>query len=252
MNAILETIYPDKDVVARRRRTGLPPLSPRLDEFVAYLHEEMRACYLNGHDHAALVTACALIEAAIKDAIYFDQFIKDDCVFNPDSWDKIDELEFGNAINMAKGRRVVTKADWDRLEWIRQHIRNVYMHGQTPDWIKDKDEALVEGNLGTGEVRERTVAVRDNLAIQRIIRIAADRNICDTVVRLVDGLVRGLAGRAATALKEWKQKNPSKPTREQVDRVLENMQRQGLSSDLIVMNDVPIDLPPVGRDEGNQ
>jgi len=136
MNPILERIYPDKTVLARRQLRGLVPLIPCTDTFVAYLHEEMRQCYLNGHDHATLVTACALIDFAVKDAIEFEMFVKAECVFNADEWDKIDKLRFGDVINMAKRRGIVTKEEWKQLDWIREHIRNVYMHGQTPDWIK--------------------------------------------------------------------------------------------------------------------
>ncbi len=138
MNEILESIYPDKNVVARRRAMPFPPLLPRSDLFSAYLHEEMRQCYLNGNDHAALVTACALIDSTIKDAIEFERFVKADCVFNPDEWDRIDALEFGDAINMAKRRGIIRKDEWKKLEWLRKHIRNVYMHGQTPHWRQCK------------------------------------------------------------------------------------------------------------------
>jgi len=244
MNPILESLYPDKTVLARRRLVGLAQLVPCNDAFVAYLHEEMRQCYLNGHDHAALVTACALIDFAVKDAIEFGLFVKADCVFDAGEWDKIDQLRFGEVLKLAKSRGVITKAEWKQLDWLRQHIRNVYMHGQTPDWIKDKDDTIIEGDLATGEAKEQTVSVRDNIVLQRHIRIVADRNVCDEIVRLVDGFVRLLGTRAITALEEWKLKNPSKPTVAQVERVLENMQKQGLQADLIITSDFPVDMPP--------
>lgn len=243
MNEILEALYPDKAIFARRQATSLLSLSPRMDMFSAYLHEEMRQCYLNGHDHAALVTACALLDFAVKDAIHFNLFVEADCIFNPDEWDKIDALKFGEAANLAKTRGIVSKQEWKKLEWVREHIRNVYMHGQTPHWIKDKNDKIIEGNLETGEVREVTVSARENIVLQRNVRIVADRNVCDQVVRLVDWFVRTLNGRALRRLDEWKKANPSKPTYQQVDRILQSMREEGLNANLITTADYPDDMP---------
>ncbi|MFQ5473080.1 MAG: hypothetical protein ACE5FA_09375 [Dehalococcoidia bacterium] len=244
MNPILENIYPDKTVFERRQRIGLPQLTPAMDAFTAYLHEEMRACFLNGHDHAALVMACALMDFAVKNAIHFALFVKADCVFDPDTWDEIDKLEFAPAINRAKSAGVVTKDEWKELEWLRKHIRNIYMHGQTPPWLKDKDaEGIIQGNLETGEVMEQTVKLREDMTLQRYYRTGVDRNICDQVIRLVDGLVRKLVVRSKNALDGWKAKNPSKPTRHQVERILHNMEKQGLEADLIIASDIPADMP---------
>ncbi len=212
--------------------------------FSAYLHEEMRQCYLNGHDHAALVTACALLDFAVKDAIHFKLFVEADCVFNPDEWDKIDALKFGQAVNRAKRCGIVSKEEWKKLEWVRQHIRNVYMHGQTPNWIKDKQDTVIEGDLETGELREVTTSARENIVLQRNVRIVADRNICDDVVMLVDRLVRTLNTRSLRRLEEWKKVNVSKPTYEQVDRILQSMREKGLDADLITTRDYPDDIPP--------
>lgn len=242
MNPILEGIHPDNDVVARRQARGYPPLAVGSDPYTTYLHLEMWLCYLNGLDHAAVVTACALIDFAVKDAIHFDVYVKSDCNFKADEWDKIDGLDFGKTINMAKSRSIVTKDESKKLDWIRQHFRNVYLHGETPHWLKDKDADVSEGNLETGEVRDRTIPLRDNLAIQRQYRIAADRNACNVLVPLVNGFVRTLAKRSLDAIETWKAKNPSKPTRDQVDRVLDNMRKQGMKPDVIIMNELPADL----------
>ncbi len=208
----------------------------------------MRQCYLNGNDHAALVTACALLDSGVKDAIYFKVFVKANCVFDPGQWDTIDALEFGPAINLAKREGVVSKQEWKDLDWIRQHIRNVYMHGQTPEWIKDENETFVEGNLETGEAREVSVRVRDNIVLQRYIRICADRNICDRVVGLVDWFVRTLNQRAVEQLEEWKTANPFRPTEEQVKRAIRTMQGMGWDKGVIAMSELPDDVPaPPGQ-----
>lgn len=243
MNSILEQLHPDKGVVARRQQKGLPPLEASGDAFTAYLHEELRACFLNGHDYAAILTACAVVDAAIKGAIHFDAFVKADCQFDPAVWDRVDAMKFGNAINLAKKQGVISKEEWVVLEWLREHVRNVYLHGQTPHWIKDKEETIVRGDLTTGEVKEETVRVRENIVVQRMVRIVADRNICERVVLLADGCVRAVVARSKAKLEEWRGANPSKPTIAQVQNVLANMQRQGLQGDLLVTSDFPPEFP---------
>ena len=244
MNAILERVFSANHLVERRRRRGLPTqLVPCTDTFTAYLHEEMRQTYLNGHDHAAIVTACALIDFCVKDAIYFEQFVAQDCVFSPDEWDQIDRLEFGKAVNLAKTQGLVTKDEHKKLKWLRKHIRNVYMHGQTPPSLKQKDfDGLVEGNLETGEVTVNTVSLHDNIVMQRMMRLVMDRNTCEIVIPLVDRLVRSVSVRSQDILQDWKKRNPSKPTVKQVQRVLAAMQHAGLDADMIVTSDYPVDF----------
>jgi len=145
---------------------------------------------------------------------------------------------------MAKSRRVITKEEFEKLEWLRENVRNVYLHGQTPHWIKDKEDEIIEGDFETGEVKEITVKVRDNLVLQRHIRICADRNICEMVVALVDGFARVLTTRSIRKLETWKEKKGhAKPTREQVERTLRNMQEKGLEAELFITSDYPNDVP---------
>lgn len=148
---------------------------------------------------------------------------------------------------MAKRRGIVTKAEWKQLEWIRTEIRNVYIHGETPRWIKDKTVTFVKGDLDTGEAVEVTCRVRDDIVLQQQFRIVADRNVCNGVIRLVDKIVRKLVAGEVKVSEEWQRENGSKPTREQVDRVLDTIRQKGLNQgDLIVMNDYPDDTSSPG------
>jgi hypothetical protein len=251
MNPILESLYPDESVVARRRARGFPRLDPVPDQYTAYLHLEMWLCFLNGLDHAALVISCALVDFAVKNAVYYKAYVDAGCKFDPNQWDNVDGLEFGNVIGRAKTQGVVTKEQWQQLEWLREHVRNVYMHGATPEWLKDKAmSGVIVGNLDTGEVEERTVKLRENLSLQREARIRADRNACNEVIPIVDGLVRVLARGIVLRLEDWRTKNPSTAIKAQVDRILENMHKQGLEVDQIVMRDIPPDLVPPDKTNG--
>lgn len=244
MNAVMEQIYPDKGFLQRRKAREMPrQLFPCTEVFTAYLHEEMRQTYLNGHDYAAIAAACALIEFAIKDAIHFSMFVEAGCVFEASRWNEVDRLEFGKAINLAKTRGIVTKDEHKKLDWIREHIRNVYMHGETPPSLKEKDfDGLVEGNLSTGEVKKRTVKLRNNLTIQRFIRLIQDRNTCEMVIPVVDRLVRKLNNYCLELLKDWRAKHTTKPTVKEVDKIMQAMQKAGFDAGFIITGEFPDEL----------
>ena len=70
------------------------------------------------------------------------------------------------------------------------------------DWSKDKDDTIVKADRDTGEVKELTVNVREDIVLQRHARIGADRNVCATLVGLVDQLARTLTARSIEMLQE--------------------------------------------------
>ena len=243
INPIIESIHPDDDVVARRQHRGFPPLKPPLDHYTAYLHLEMWLSYLNGLDHAAVVAACALLESTLKSALYMLRHVEADLEFDRATWDSLDELEFGRAANMAKSKGLVTKEEWEQLEWFREHIRNDYMHGATPKWLKDKPaDDFVQGELESGKVKEAEGTLGDHFVPQRIARVAADRNACNEVVPAADRLVRVMSGNALAKLEQYKRDHPSSTTVKQVEQVLDSIQKQGMDVDTLIMSDVPKDL----------
>lgn len=203
----------------------------------------MWLCYLNGLDHAAVVTACALVELSVKSAVYTNSFVEADCTFDSAEWDRVESLQFFPLIAEAEKRGVITRDEWEQLDWLRKHIRNVYMHGAAPNWLKDQEaEGVVVGDLETGDVSEQNIKLRDDLTLQRQYRIAADRNACNEVIPLADHYARTLARRSLERLEAWKAANPSKPTIDQVQRVIANMQKQGLEADRPIIRDIPDEL----------
>lgn len=243
MNGVMERLYPDGDAVARRRAQPFPRLVPATDMFTAYLHEEMRQCYLNGHDHAALVSGCALVESAVKAAIYWDEYVKTGGVFDRAVWDKIDKREFGNAIGLAKRRGVVSKDLHKKLDWVRKHIRNVYMHGETPPWLKNEQlDDVVVANMKTGKARQEDVCLGDNFELQRVMRLKADRDTCQEVIPLIDRVVRTIVNGSVEKLQRWRDADPFKPSRRHVVQMLDAMKRMGADADTILMSEIPDDL----------
>lgn len=239
-NSIMEEIHPDDDVVAKRQANGYPPLKPMVDQFAMYLHLEMWMAYLNGLDHAAVVTACALVESTMKSGLFLLRFVESGCKFDRAMWDQIDALEFASAANMAKSCGLVTKDEWKQLEWMREHIRNDYMHGATPKWLKNiSADDFVVANLATGEVRDAAGTLGDHLPAQRIARIAADRNVCNQVVPMADSLVRLMSKRAVAQVEEFKAAHPSQHGPEDLTKVLDEMLRRGIDVGRIFVRDLP-------------
>jgi hypothetical protein len=244
LNPIMEDIHPDDDTVAQRQAKGYPPLKPVIDTYAQYLHLEMWMAYLCGLDHAAVVTACALVESTTKSGLYLLRFVDDGCKFNRGAWDQIDGLEFAASANIAKSRGLVTKDEWQHLEWIRDHIRNSYMHGATPKWLKDiPPEDFVVGKLETGEVREAEGTLGDHLPAQRIARVAADRNVCKRVIPLADSLVRRMNERAVAKIEEYRAAHPSSHGVDDLPPLLAEFKRKAIDVDRIVAGR-RLDEPP--------
>ncbi len=243
LNPIMENIHPDDDVVARRQAKGYPPLKPVIDQYCIYLHLEMWLCYLHGLDHAAVVTACALLESTMKAALYLLHHVNARLEFDRAEWDKIDQLEFGNAAGMAKARGLVSKEEWEQLDWFRKYIRTDYMHGATPKWLKEYSaDDFVKGDLNTGEVSDAEGTLGDHLVPQRIARLTADRDVCHQVVTGADRLVRVMSANSVAKVEQHKRDHPASTTVKKVEEVLENIQKQGMNVDTVILSDVPTDL----------
>lgn len=240
MNAVMESVYTDRSLLEQRQANPLSPLGTPLDPFSSYLHEEMRQCYHNGHDHAAIVTACAVLDSVLKDAIYFDEYIKADCRFARSTWDEIDGLEFGPLIHRARRNGVTDKKQHKALEWFRKNVRNVWMHGSTPPDLKDFVIVdVVQANLQTGRVRARAIKAGSNLPLQRMMRIVADRKWCAQVVPFADGMIRALTSACHGRLQEWSKRHPGKSSRKRLERVLKHVEQRGINPDFIMVRDTP-------------
>lgn len=135
MNFVMENtfkmFFPDASLLDERRKNPPPvlPMGPALDAYTAFLHEEMRQCYLQGLDHAAIVTACAVLEFTIKAAIFFEEDIKAGREFDQAKWDEIEGMEFSPLISRARSVGIITKDGHRVLDGFRKAVRNNYMHG---------------------------------------------------------------------------------------------------------------------------
>lgn len=249
MNFVMEKFskmfQPNVDVVGTRSKNPIPPLTmtKALDAYTAYLHEEMRQAYLQGLDHAAIVVACSLLEYAIKSSLYYEEFVKAGHKFSQGKWDEIEAKEFGEVINWAKRSGLISKEEHKRLESFRKAVRNFYMHGSTPDQVKRTVLPTYVGDLRSGDVQKDDIDVATNLPLQRIVRIAFDRQQCDSVVRFVDMAVRKVLDRKDARIAEAESTNKAdSPTDAQFKTIIDKLTKAGVHGMMAIGKELP-DIP---------
>jgi len=169
------------------QETAPPALSMFFDHFTAYMYEEMRQCYLNCLDHSAIIAGCVALEAVIKSTSYLKWFVengkqKHDSIL----WNRIDGMEFGGSINYACRIGLISKGLKKRLHSFRTHMRNKYLHGETPPGIKDaiwKNVGIL--NVRTHKTEIRDLELKEAIHLQRIARMINDCNLSPYVVTFV-------------------------------------------------------------------
>lgn len=247
MNPIMERFFGQRGVTSTQRQTlKYLPLPREADLFVQYLHVEMWFSFLNGHDHAAIVTGCALLEYAVKDAVFFEQYLKADKVFDRSSWDKIDSMTLGPLVRKARKQGIISEKTENRFLTFKDDVRNKWLHGGTPPNVKASSiSEVIEANYRTGEVKKVRMDLRTNPTFQRIGRILADRVTAPGVVAFVDKSVRRLLQQNEQKNVAWQQVHgDTPPSKEQIDRVLDNIRKQFGESALDGMNTVMGHIPP--------
>ena len=249
MNFVLEEVFgnfrKDIDVVKERNEHALDvlPTGPALDAYTAFLHEEMRQCYLQGLDHAAIVMACALLEFTIKADIYFEEYLKAGRQFDQAKWNEIESKEFAKLINWAKSLGLISKNGHKMLESFRVSVRNNYMHGSTPKRVKQTKLQVFEGNWQTGEAKIREIELGTDLALQRMYRVAYDRMQCEQVIPFVDQAVREHVANMNVKLGECEKKHPSPVASiEDLDAMMEKMKAQGFDGGMALIREVPDEI----------
>ena len=250
MNFVMEDIFgrafPELHVPEDRRRNPLSPLqaSPALDAYTAYLHEEMRQCYLEGLDHAAIVTACAVLEYTIKSAVYFEHSQKvADRRFDQEKWDEIEKQDFSELINCGKSLGLISKKNHKTLDRFRDAVRNVYMHGATPEAVKSATVPIFEGNWQTGQGAIREIRLSSDLSLQRMYRLMHDRLQCAQIVHFVDAVVRHTLAWMNEHLAAWAKTHPTEqPTPEKINAIMDEMKRQGFDGSMAIMQQIPPEL----------
>ncbi len=229
MNPVMETLFGGMGLtVEHRRKGGFRQLGQQAELYVQYVHLDMWWAFLNGHDHAAIVTACALLEHAIKDAIHFDVFIKADKEYDRTLWDRIEGMPFHNIVEYGRKQGVLTVDQERRFLDFKNKYRNKWMHGETPAYVKDWHlPEVIKADYKTGEVEKVPVDFGDNSMFQRVGRIAADRDAAPKVVHFVDEEVRELIAMNNRKNEKWqKEHGDAPPTPAQMDRVLENIRKK--------------------------
>lgn len=211
------------DPTKKRAAKPVRPLPDYVDSFDAYLHKQMRICYMQGIDHAAILMACALIEFTLKSVIHFYKLLDSDKNFNPKVWKKLDKQTLGKLIPQARKLKILTKKQENILTKFNINVRTKWMHGATPPQARIVMPKVMDMNYVTGEVNLGPVNPDENIVIQRLIRCFIDRLWAERIVLTIDREVRAIHKKADKVHAKWKKKNKSSPpTQEQLDRVYHN------------------------------
>lgn len=173
--------------VARREANSIPPLFDVAEPVVRYIHAELRCCYYTGLDHAAILTAAALVERGLKVAIVCDIFSDTGC--DPKVVDDVETRDLARAAQWAKQRGLLSKDEWRFVDEFREHVRNCWMHGSTPQSLKDTNVPVGILNLTTHEVSNETVRVGDTPVLRQSGQVVADARHVDSVVALAHCVV---------------------------------------------------------------
>jgi len=229
MNPVMEQFFGGRrPTLTERQQFGYQPLPQDTDVFVRYLHFDMWNCFLNGHDHPAIVTACALLEFALKDVAYFGHFLDANKEFAKDQWNRIDVMTFEEIVNYARNRVCITKHDAKRYVAFKNDVRNPWMHGGTPPQLKYVTSSdVIQANFKTGEVKKVPLDVSDNPQFHGMARMFLDRDMAPRVVQFVDKEVRKLYEMTQRKHNNWSQQHgDAAPTREEIQRVLDNIKQK--------------------------
>lgn len=207
---------------------------------MAYLYEEMRQSFLSGHDHATIVTACALLEYTLKSAVFAEHHLKNGRKFDRAKWDLIDGMTTEQIIKHAGTVGIVDKSLKKRLISFNNTIRKQYMHGSTPAGLKDHKMSVLQASLITGDVGRVSIDVGDDIVMQRMLRVTLDRDACEHVVRFVFVVVQFLADQKHAKVTEWKSRNaPFVPTVEQMKRAADNLENAGIGNAIGIVAEFP-------------
>lgn len=181
----------DRNTWLQHQRTAPPPLQNIYDSFTEYMYEEMRQCYLNCLDHAAIIAGCVVLEALMKSNSYLKWFIVNGSQeHNVDLWNNIDKKKFGDSINYACAVGIISKKLKKQLHLFREDVRNDYLHGSTPAIVKKSTWRNVGWlNVKTGESKIDDIPLDKAIHLQRIARIKVDQDLALKVMIFVHKVI---------------------------------------------------------------
>lgn len=224
-NRFRQSLHPEHEqAVARRQANPLPPLFDIAEEVLRYVHEELRCCYQVGLDHAAILTASALVERSLKVAIVCDIF--DETGFDPKLVDEVEGKNLETAAKWAKRRGLLGKDEWRYVDDFREHVRNCWTHGGTAQTLKDFHVPIVIGNLKTDEVSSKVVRVGDVPFLRQHGQVFADAKYVDSVVYLAHTLAVVLSATVAAKASFRKLERDKCYTQDDHQRCINNLEQE--------------------------
>ena len=92
---------------------------------IGFLYDEIRMCALFGLNGAAISLSAVLVEYVLKQAIVRKKYAND---YNADEWNRIEEIEFQQAINEARKLGLLNDDSKKQFIDFKNEVRNPYLH----------------------------------------------------------------------------------------------------------------------------
>jgi len=151
----------------------LPFAEPR----IRMLYFEAHYLTTFGFFNASIVISCILLEAILKEILFFrDKIVKD--------------MPFGKAIDECKKRGYITQDEATWLKFVKNNIRNWYVHSNIEKIAKDIGFKAWKVNLHTGQVVEKIVFGNEVRAIYDIAKSELDKQMAIPFFMSVDRFIR--------------------------------------------------------------
>ena len=205
MNYFSENLLGRNDNPLLRHHQNDPGELPRCGiSNINYLHEEMRQCFRTCLNHAAVLTANALLEAVLRQAIYDAKGPKEPKL-NANLWEKLQKSSLSHLIDDTVSCGKITDKEGKKLHEARNLIRNAYQHGRFPDEVKKSVPVpAIKVQLSTGTTEQTVVDPSKNPSLAGVVLMLYDRSQMPAWALHIDKLTRRLMARHIKAVKDGK------------------------------------------------
>ncbi len=170
--------------------TKFPDIPEIATPTISSLYDEIRECILLGLNGAAISLSAILIEFALKYAIV--KFNKGKA-YDKKEWDRIENIELGEAIIEAKKLGILNDVWVELLDDFKDKLRNPYLHYN----IKKITENVVAGktkrfDIKTQKTTEEDILAKDNPVVWALAKKFVDREYVLNAFGFADTLIKYL------------------------------------------------------------
>jgi hypothetical protein len=193
--------YPPADPT---RRANPPAVDEAADGYLKLIAHDVFLCYRLGLDHAAIVTACTLVEMAIKTAVVFFIALDKGLKPNHQDWLPTDRKTLDPLARYARTiLKGVPKDFWESVDEFKREYRDVYLHGAVSESLLRRRVTVDTIDINTGVISKQEVTLRDSISLQRQFRPHHDRDVVDAVVEFAIFVVNSMTAQMQIRFATW-------------------------------------------------